>query len=190
MKKLFSEVPRLDGERIALAPLNEGDADALRGLCGSEAVYRWLPTFLFEQKYEDKEYVIKRLYDECLQTSLILGVYMDGDFCGLAEIYGYRAELLKASVGYRLSEKYWGRGIATEALGLMQDYLLTRTDVRFITASTMVDNKASANVLRKNGFRRVFRAVPEDWGRNGPTLADKWVRTGAGYRFEQYRFHI
>ena len=34
--------------------------------------------------------VIRHLYDECFKESIILGVFMEGDFCGLAEIYGYR----------------------------------------------------------------------------------------------------
>ena len=34
--------------------------------------------------------VIRHLYDECFKDSIILGVFMEGDFCGLAEIYGYR----------------------------------------------------------------------------------------------------
>ena len=65
---------------------------------------------LFEKKYEDKAYVIRRLYDECFPSSLILGVYAEDAFCGLAEIYGYRAPFLKASTGYRLAKKYWGKG--------------------------------------------------------------------------------
>ena len=69
----------------------------------------------------------------------------------------------------------------------MARYLLEETDVEIITAGTMIENKASANVLKKNGFRRVARAVPENWGYPQPTLTDKWIRTGAGYRLE-YRF--
>ena len=44
------------------------------------------------------------------------------------------------------------------------------------TASTMVENQASANVLRKNGFRLVVHEVGEDWGYGSPTIADKWIR--------------
>ena len=45
--------------------------------------------------------------------------YCDGDFCGLAEFYGYRDQLHKVSVGYRLLERHWGKGIATETLRLI-----------------------------------------------------------------------
>lgn len=51
----------------------------------------------------------------------------------------------------------------------------------------MIENAASANVLKKNGFLHVAHAVPEDWGFDAPVLTDKWIRSRAGYRL-QYRF--
>ena len=71
MKKLFSEIPYLQTERITLRE-------------------------------------VSHLYDECFRESLILGIYLDDEFCGLAEMYGYRKEIHKISVGYRLMEKHWG----------------------------------------------------------------------------------
>lgn len=187
MVKLFSEIPRLEGERITLRQITPSDADALRELTDDEAVYRYLPTFLFEKKYADKEYVIRRLYDECIESSLILGIYRDDAFCGLAEIYGCRAALRKASVGYRLLRRCWGMGIASEALDLMVKYLLENTNVRIVTASVMSENQASANVLKKNGFKRILHSVREDWGFDRPTVTDKWMRTAVGYQHD-YRF--
>lgn len=187
MKKLFSEIPELTGERVTLKRLTQADAGALRKLTDDDEVYRYLPTFLFEKQYDDKSYVIERLYDECIKSSLILGVYIEGEFCGLAEIYGYRAALRKASVGYRLIRRYWGRGIATETLGLLVKYLLEDTDVETVTASTMAENEASNKVLKKNGFKFAGHTVLENWGYAKPILTDKWIRTGIGYRL-QYKF--
>ena len=97
------------------------------------------------------------------------------EFCGLAEMYGYRDEYHKISVGYRLLKECWGKGIATEALGRMIEYLCHETDIEIITASTMVENQASANVLRKNGFELVVSSVDEDWGYQEPVPTDKWI---------------
>ena len=175
-KKLFSEVPELTGERLVLRGLPPDDAPGLQELVDSPAVYRWLPTFLFEKKYPDVGYVIEHLYDECLKDSLILGVFLDGGFCGLAEMYGHRAAVLKVSTGYRLLERCWGQGIATEALGRMIDYLFGETNIRIVTASTMLENRASANVLQKNSFQMFMHGAYEDWGYEKPTVTDKWIR--------------
>ena len=96
--------------------------------------------------------------------------------CGLAEFYGFRDEIHKISVGYRLLKRYWGKGIATQTVALMVDYLYGCTDTEIITASTMLQNRASAHVLQKNGFSLVNHAVEEDWGFPEPTLTDKWIR--------------
>ena len=58
----------------------------------------------------------------------------------------------------------------------MINYLYNETDIEIITASTMIENIASARVLGKNGFDLVVHAVPEDWGYEEPTITDKWIR--------------
>ena len=177
-KKLFSEVPSLVGEGIALGPLTEADAPALQDLMDNEHVYRFLPTFLFEKQCADARDAIARLYGEPFvrKESLILGVREaeGGELLGLAEFYGLRDDAHKISVGYRLRECGWGRGVATRAVDRMVAYLYGETDIEIITASTMVENIASARVLEKNGFIRTARGVGEDWGYPEPTIADKW----------------
>lgn len=175
-KKLFTEIPYIQGDRVVLRKVTQDDADALKAMTESKAVYRYLPTFLFEQKYDDIHYVIDHLYDECFKESIILGVYIDGEFAGLAELYGYKEKMHHVCIGCRLIEKFWGQGICTEVVGLLVKYLYEETDIEIITASTMIENKGSAGAVRKNGFDLVVHAAEEDWGYDGPTLADKWIR--------------
>lgn len=181
MKRLFAEIPYIRDGNIEIRKLEAADALGLKELTKSEDVYRYLPAFLFEKKYEDTEYTISRMYDECLEDSLILGVFLDGEFCGLEEIYGYRFPFRKVSVGHRFLSRFWGEGIATRALSLVVEYLFTETDVKIITASVLRENEASSKVLKKLGFRCVLRSVPENWGYFRPLLTDKWIRTAAGY---------
>ena len=178
MKKLFDEIPRLEGERLVLDRVTEADAGALGEMVADDEVYRFLPTYLFERQFDDVRDDIRGLYGDLFadRKSLILGIRLkEGSaLCGLAEFYGLRDDVHKISVGYRLLRRYWGRGIATEGLGLMVGYLHGQTDTQIITASTMVQNAASARVLEKNGFTRTARSVEEDWGYDSPTIADKW----------------
>ena len=182
-KKLFDDIPRLENDWIALTRIESADVDALRKLVDSDKVYRYLPTYLFEKSCDDLAEMTQRLYDKCFaaKESLILGIHLKspddgslGELCGLAEFYGYKDHLHKTSIGYRLLERYWGQGIATKTVALMVDYLYSQTDIEIITASTMIENAASARVLEKNDFICTARAVEEDWGFDQPTLADKW----------------
>ena len=99
MKELFREIPTLQGDRLLLRSLEARDADDLGRLTRQTAVYRYLPTFLFEKQFDSPGEAIRRMYDECLSESLILGVFLRDRFCGLAEMYGYRQPILPAAGG-------------------------------------------------------------------------------------------
>ena len=195
MKKLFDEIPFLENDKIILKRMEDADAPELERMTRSDRVYRYLPTFLYEQKYENKHDVIRLFYEECFpaKEGIFLGIYWKGEpstgedgmryrdgsggvFCGIAEFYGFRDPVHKISIGYRLLEEYWGRGIASMAVSLMVDYLYGQTEIEIITASTMIENQASAGVLRKNDFALVHSNVGEDWGYPEPTMVDKWIR--------------
>lgn len=182
MKNLFSEIPRLRGDNIEIRKLELNDAAALRKLIECDEVYRYLPTDLFEKKYANTEYTISRLYNECIKDSLILGIFLNGEFCGLTEIYGYRASRHKVSLGCRLLPAFWGKGIGSEALRLTVNYLFGAADIKVITASVVPENKASAQVLEKNGFRCAMRSVPEDWGHKKVIKSDRWIRKAKDYK--------
>ena len=176
MKKLFSEIPLIKGTTVTLEKLRS--AKDLGAIAKDEPVYRYLPAFLEERQTDDMDKALARIYSPVFENreSLFLGIYQAGRFCGIGELYGYRDPAHKVSLGYRLLSRCWGRGIATEAVGLMVDYLYSETDIEIITASTMIENKASARVLQKNDFIMTVHDVGEDWGYSEPTATDKWFR--------------
>ncbi len=176
IRKLISEVPCIGTGNVILRKVTLAEKESLKKMTCNPHVYRYLPAFLYKKKYEDIEYVINHLYDEDSNDSFITGIYFKDDFCGLEEIYGFRDDDHKISIGYRLMEEYWGLGIATEALRLMTEYLFKNTDIELITASVLPENKASARVLEKNGFDLIEQNVPEDWGFDKPLPTDKWIK--------------
>ena len=52
-KKLFSEIPCIEGERIVLDRVVDTDADALRDLTDNPHAQRYLPAYLFEKQFDD-----------------------------------------------------------------------------------------------------------------------------------------
>lgn len=177
-KKLFSEVPSIEGERIVLNRVVDTDAEALHDLVENPLVQRFEPAYLFEKQQGSVQEAIALMYGDLFNNkeSLIMAIRMKdtGELAGLAEFYGLRDRLHKVSMGYRLRESFWGRGLATEAARLMVGYLYGETDIEIITASTMIENTASARVLEKADFIRTARGVEEDWGYPEPTIVDKW----------------
>ena len=185
-KGLFDDVPCIVGERIVLDRVVDSDADALRDLIDNPHVQRYLPAFLFEKRFDDVHEAIRLLYGDLFASkeSLIMAIRGkgSGELAGLGEFYGLRAGLRKASMGYRLREAWWHQGLATEAARLMLDYAFGQTDIAIVTASSMIENVASAHVLEKVGFVRIAHGVKEDWGFDEPATVDKWFATGFNTR--------
>jgi len=55
-------------------------------------------------------------------------------------------------IGYFLGEPFWGKGIATLAVGQLLEYIKTNFDVIRVYAEVFKHNTASMRVLEKNGF--------------------------------------
>jgi ribosomal-protein-alanine N-acetyltransferase len=56
------------------------------------------------------------------------------------------------TIGYRLSDRFWGKGIATKAVKAMTNYLFNDIGITRIQAFVMPENIKSQNVLQRNSF--------------------------------------
>ena len=59
---------------------------------------------------------------------------------------------LNAEIGYFISKKYWGKGLATQAVKKMTEYTFDNFNVIRIVAGVFDFNKSSMKVLEKNGY--------------------------------------
>ena len=60
---------------------------------------------------------------------------------------------LTAELGYYIAEEYWGRGIMTEAVRQICEYVFDKSDIIRIYAEPFAYNIASCRVLEKAGFQ-------------------------------------
>ncbi|OQD54535.1 GNAT family N-acetyltransferase [Streptomyces phaeoluteigriseus] len=79
-------------------------------------------------------------------AAVVRAILADGDVVGSAAVYGEPGE---REVTYWVDRAYWGRGIATAALGA----LLAEVPERPLYARAADDNAGSRRVLEKCGFR-------------------------------------
>jgi ribosomal-protein-alanine N-acetyltransferase len=111
-----------------------------------------------------------------------LAIDIDGEAVGGIGLHiGDDLERFSAEVGYWLSEAYWGRGVATEALKMVSAHVFERRNLLRLFALPFADNAASARVLEKAGFVRegVLRASAVKYGRPRDQLLyarinDRW----------------
>jgi RimJ/RimL family protein N-acetyltransferase len=55
-------------------------------------------------------------------------------------------------IGYLVGEMFWGKGIATEAVKRLLQFIEQKLDMVRVFAHVFEHNTASMKVLRKNGF--------------------------------------
>ena len=58
-----------------------------------------------------------------------------------------------AEIGYYVAEEYWGKGIMTEAVKQICEYVFDKSDIIRIYAEPFAYNIASCKVLEKAGFQ-------------------------------------
>jgi RimJ/RimL family protein N-acetyltransferase len=83
-----------------------------------------------------------------------IGLHLQGD-----------VERVSAEIGYWLGESFWGRGIATEALGAVTRYGIETYHLTRVFALPFAHNTASCRVLEKAGYRlegRLRRSAIKD----------------------------
>jgi len=67
-------------------------------------------------------------------------------------VFGFANEGRTAEVGYNLSPEHWGKGIATEALTALVDWMFDVRGISRLAAMLHPDNHRSARVLENAGF--------------------------------------
>jgi [ribosomal protein S5]-alanine N-acetyltransferase len=86
-----------------------------------------------------------------------------------------------AELGYWVAEPYWGMGIATEAVKLMEAHAFAHFDLLRLEAEVFASNTASMKVLQKTGFEQESvrrQAVVK----NGVVMdSHVWVRLKPGF---------
>ena len=89
---------------------------------------------------KDKQYAFAITYDGKVVGSI--GVFRKDNI-----------HRLTAEIGYYIGEPYWGKGIMTEAVRQICDYVFENTDIVRIFAEPYAYNEASCRVLEKTGFK-------------------------------------
>ena len=107
----------------------------------------------FPHPYTEKDAraFIKHATDDITNLAIDVG----GEAVGaVGFVPGRDIERFSAEIGYWLGEDYWGRGIVTEALSLVTNYVFRELNYLRLFAVPFADNPGSIRVLEKAGYVR------------------------------------
>ena len=157
-------------ERLLLRPLNAADAPALHRLVNDWAVVRNLSRLPFPYPRELADDWIAstaRQIDEGTGFHLAIAGQEDGS--ELVGCIGLRLDTTPrvGELGYWVGRRFWGHGVAREAVTRLSRWAMANLDLDRLEAQVVVDNPASAAVLRRAGFRETGRGEASFLARGG-----------------------
>jgi [ribosomal protein S5]-alanine N-acetyltransferase len=155
---------QLRGERVTLRHLTAEDAPSLLAFMTENRGFleRWEPVredgfFTLEAQAADIEAAAA---DAAADRRRAFGVFAGDDLVGrLALNQIFRGVFQNAYLGYSIGERWNGRGLATEAVGLAIELAFGELALHRVQAAVMPRNAGSIRVLEKNGFREEGYAV-------------------------------
>jgi [ribosomal protein S5]-alanine N-acetyltransferase len=137
---------------ITLRDYIRADINRLVELANNKNVSRYLvDTFPFPYTKPDAEYWIETGCSE--NGNIVKVIEYQGEFVGSVGIKpqtGWKSHV--AEIGYWVAESYWGKGIASSALGMMTEIALEKLQNRKLFAPVFAPNIASMRVLEKCGY--------------------------------------
>src|SRR6059058_1973539 len=139
-------------ERCTIRPWRLDDAESLARHANNRKI--WLAVRdLFPHPYtiQDAHEFLQRTISE--EPTMKFCIEIEGAAVGGIGVHpGQDVHRHTATVGYRLGEEFWGRGIMTEAVTVVTDFCFENFPLRRISAEVFANNPASARVLEKAGF--------------------------------------
>lgn len=144
-----------ESERLQFRIFNSSDVETLFSIHSEEEVKRWIPN----EHYEDKEETLDAIdfFAECVNNNklpFVVGIILKetreliGD-TGVNFVEGKEDEV---EIGYIISQKYAGKGYATEAVKAMSMFVANNFDIKVLYGRVMKGNFVSIRVMEKAGF--------------------------------------
>lgn len=141
----------LIGQRCTVRLWQASDADALVRHANNINVAKQLRD-RFPHPYTRAHAVAFLRHAAEAEPQTNLAIEVEGEAAGgIGFVRGSDVERFSAEIGYWLGERFWGRGIVTEALTLVTGYAF-RCSLLRLFALPFADNVASARVLEKAGY--------------------------------------
>ena len=150
----------IETERLRLRELRKSDLEGMFKLDSNPNVHKYLGNKPIKTKPE-----AQKILNSVLQQYTERGIgrfavieKASGDFIGWSGLrlnteYNMNGFTKYYDVGYRLIERFWGKGYATESGKASVDYAFNTMKLPELYATTEISNQASHNALLKIGLQ-------------------------------------
>lgn len=154
-KSPYEQFPHIVADEITLRKIVDDDLDSLFEIYSNEKLFKYSPVMLKKNKDTVANMIGHFERDFNKKKEIFLGICLNSELnniVGVAEIFDYSHEVNMITIGYRLNDRVWGKGIATKTVKAMTDYLFNDIEINRIQAFVMPENIKSQKVLQRNSF--------------------------------------
>ncbi|MDF2986172.1 MAG: acetyltransferase family [Eubacterium sp.] len=151
----YAQFPNIVTDKVILRKIEDTDIDGLFEIYSNKNVFTYIPGDIKKNKDTVKNMIGHFERDFNKRKIIYLGIFLPEEpnkIVGVAEMFEYDDKVNRITIGYRISERHWGKGIATQTVKAMVQYLFTTAGINRIQAFVMPENKKSQEVLHKNNF--------------------------------------
>ena len=150
----FNPFPILETERLRLRKITEDDKHEMFALRSDKQIMQYIARPLMKTVEETVEF-IKSINENIEKQEYInwgVALKSDNKLIGTVGFYRVQKENYRAEVGYMLHTNFHKQGIMQELMPVVLEYGFKQMQLHSIEAVIDPRNKASENVLLKQGF--------------------------------------
>ncbi|GHU52974.1 N-acetyltransferase [Clostridia bacterium] len=130
------------------------DASALAKAINNKAVLDNLRDGIpFPHSEKDSAEYIEAMTSADPNNTFAFAITLNDEVIGsIGAFRGVNIHNRTAEIGYYIAQEHWGKGITTQAVRLLCDYIFENTNIIRLYAEPFAHNIASCKVLEKAGF--------------------------------------
>ena len=150
------KLPTIEAERVRLRHLEQSDADALFEIFSDREALRFWSFPPYTQRAE-AEKLLAEIHEHFRQKSLFqwgIASKSDDKIIGTSTLFRLDDQSRRAEIGYILNRRYWGKGLAVEALTALLDFAFEKMNLHRIEVDIEPRNAASVKTIERLGFQR------------------------------------
>lgn len=154
---IFSKYPYIESNNLVLKKIEEENVNDLFEIYDNDKVFNYCGIFPKHNITTVSSMIGHFERDFNKRSRIKLGIFLKDEsnkLVGIIEVMNFDQKVNMVTIGYYLSEDYWNKGIASNALSILIQYLFENINVNRIQAEIMPANLASRKVLLKNFFTK------------------------------------
>ncbi|GAA0136928.1 GNAT family N-acetyltransferase [Paenibacillus sp. YSY-4.3] len=155
IEAVFEQFPNLKSDGFMLKKIEDDHLDEVFEIYDNDKVFNYCGILPKHNKKTVKNMIGHFERDYNKRSRVKWGIFANPQpdrLLGIIEAADFNQKVNMVTIGYFLAESHWGKGIASEAVKILLNFLFVEVNVNRVQAEVMPLNENSKKVLLKNGF--------------------------------------